>query len=219
MHKILIFLGPPGSGKGTQAKKIASKYGYGHISTGDLFRALASDPGANPADLQALEDMKSGKLVSDSLVYKLAFAAIEKELTAGRGVVLDGAVRNLAQAQEFQKFFEEKKLTEEVMVVEIALSDEESYDRLANRRVCSACGEIIPWNNATKNLTACPKCGGELKTRADDDPEVIKKRIVEQGNSALAPILDYYEKLGILKRVDGQLSIDEVEKAIEQYVN
>ncbi len=219
MHKILIFLGPPGSGKGTQAKKLAAKYGYGHISTGDLFRALASDPSADPSDLQALEDMKSGKLVPDSLVYKLAFAAIERELTAGHGVVLDGAIRNLAQAQEFQKFFEEKKLTDEVLVIEIALSDEESYNRLANRRVCSVCGEIIPWNSATKNLAACPKCGGELKTRADDSAEVIKKRIVEQGNSTLAPILAYYAKLGILKKVDGELVIDEVEKVIEKYVD
>ena len=216
MKKILILIGPPGCGKGTQAKKLVAKYGYGHISTGDLLRALSSNANADPADKQKLADMKAGKLVADDLIYKLAFAEMDKFLDAGNGVILDGAIRNVSQAQAYQKYFENKKMAGEVFALEVALTDEESFNRLTRRRVCVKCGEIIPWNNETKNLSACPKCGGELKVRADDDPEIIKKRIVEQGNVALKSILDFYAGLKVLQKVDGELSIDEVEKKIEE---
>ncbi|MFA7654195.1 MAG: nucleoside monophosphate kinase [Candidatus Magasanikbacteria bacterium] len=219
MKKIIIFLGAPGCGKGTQAKKLAAKFGYGHISTGDLLRALENDPQGESDDKQKLIEMKAGKLVSDSLIYKLAFREIEKYLAQGKGVVLDGAIRNLAQAQEYQKFFESKNLASEVTAVEIALTDEESFNRLTKRRVCSACGEIIPYLPTTKDLKACSKCGGDLKVRNDDDPEVIKKRIVEQGNTALKPILDYYDGLGVLQRVDGMGMIDDVEDEIVKLLN
>ncbi len=216
MKKIIILLGVPGSGKGTQAKRLAEKYGYGHISTGDLLRALANDSQADKKDKQALEDMKSGKLVPDWLIYKLSFQAIEKQLSQGQGVVLDGAIRNLSQAEEYQKFFVEKKLGNEVLAIEVVLEDEESFNRLTKRRVCAKCGEIIPWLPTTKDLQVCPKCGGELVIRKDDDEIVIRKRIVEQGNVALRPIAEYYEKIGVLERVDGMRDIDEVEKEIER---
>jgi len=215
MKKIIILLGVPGSGKGTQAKRLAEKYGYGHISTGDLLRALANDPGADPKDKQALEDMKSGKLVPDWLIYKLSFQAIEKQLSAGQGVVLDGAIRNLSQAEEYQKFFAEKNLESEVVAIEVVLEDEESFNRLTKRRVCAKCGEIIPWLPTTKDLQVCPKCSGELVIRKDDDEIVIRKRIVEQGNVALRPIAEYYEEIGVLEKVDGMGDIGEVEKEIE----
>ena len=96
-------MGVPGSGKGTQAKKIAQKYGYGHISTGDLLRALDADANGNPEDKQKLAEMKSGKLVSDDLIYKLAFQEMDKYLDAGQGVVLDGAIRNVEQAKKYQE--------------------------------------------------------------------------------------------------------------------
>lgn len=216
MHKIIILLGVPGSGKGTQAKRLAEKYGYGHISTGDLLRALVSDPDADKKDKQALEDMKSGKLVPDWLIYKLSFQAIEKKLSAGQGVVLDGAIRNLSQAEEYQKFFVEKNLENEVVAIEVVLKDEDSFDRLTKRRVCAKCGEIIPWIPTTKDLKVCPKCGGELVVRKDDDEKVIRQRIVEQGNVALRPIAEYYEKIGVLEMVDGMKDIGEVEKEIER---
>jgi len=216
MKKIIILLGVPGSGKGTQAKRLAEKYDYEHISTGDLLRALALDKKADPKEKQALEDMKTGKLVPDWLVYKLTFRAIEKQLKKGSGVVLDGAIRSLNQAQEFQKFFKEKKLEDEVSVVEVALSDEESLARLTKRRICAMCSELIPWLPTTKNIKICPKCGGELVTRKDDDEKVIKNRIVEQGNVALEPIVEYYDGLGLLKKVDGEQGIDDVEEEINE---
>ena len=107
MKKIIILLGVPGSGKGTQAKKIAERYGYRHISTGELLRTLESDPSASADDKAKLAEMKGGKLVSDELIYKLAFAEIKKNVQADTGVVLDGAIRSVAQAVGYQKFFME----------------------------------------------------------------------------------------------------------------
>ena len=217
--KILIFIGPPGSGKGTQAKLLAKKNGYKHISTGDLFRTLASDQNASEKEKQALEEMKAGKLVPDWLVYSLAFEEIKKNLDMGVGVVLDGAIRNLEQAQEYQKFFEENGWGNEAQAVEVALSDEESYDRLTKRRICSKCGEIIPYLPATKDLVSCPKCGGGLVLRKDDSEEVIKERIELQGNKTLKPILDFYSKIDVLNKVDGMKNITEVEKEIQEVIN
>lgn len=214
MRKVIILIGPPGCGKGTQAKRIAEKYHYGHISTGDLLRALANDPQADPEEKQALEEMKSGQLVSDWLIYRLAFRKMDEYLDKGQGIVLDGAIRNVAQAEAYQDYFVKKNLGGEVLTIEAALTDEESFNRLTKRRMCSQCGEIIPWLPTTKDLTVCPKCGGELVIRKDDDEQVIKKRIIEQGNQALQSISDYYQKLGILKKVDGMKDIGEVEREI-----
>lgn len=216
MKKIIILIGGPGSGKGTQAKKIADKFNYGHISTGDLLRALAKDEHANPADKQKLADMKAGKLVADDLIYKLAFAKMNIFLDNGQGVVLDGAIRNLKQAQTYQQYFIDKNLGTEVVAMEIVLSDEESFNRLAKRRMCVRCGAIIPWLEATKDFSECPDCGGKLEVRSDDNEETIQQRIIDQGNKALKPITDYYQNLDILQKVNGSLTIEEVESQIEK---
>lgn len=213
MKKIIIMMGPPGSGKGTQAKKIAQKYDYLHLSTGDLLRALADKTDLNADETTALEQIKVGTLVSDDLIFKLVFGKIESEIGSGRGVVLDGAIRTLNQAKEYQNFFTEKGWVDEVLVLEIALSDEESLNRLASRRVCSKCGEIIP---ASVHLvgSACPKCNGELVIREDDDVEIVKQRILKQGNKAMEPIIHFYKELGVLETVDGSQTIENVEKEI-----
>ncbi len=214
MKKILIFIGPPGSGKGTQAKLLAQKYGFKHISTGDLLRALSVDAKASAEQKTALEEMKAGKLVPDWLIYELAFEAVKENLASGKGVVLDGAIRNVEQAQKYQDFFEQNGWNDEVAVIEVALSDEEAFNRLTKRRICKNCGEIIPYLSATKDLVDCPKCGGKLIYRQDDKKEIIEARIREQGNEALKPIVDFYEKLGILKVLDGNQTIEKVNAEI-----
>lgn len=190
MKKIIIMIGPPGSGKGTQAKKIAAKYNYNHLSTGDLLRSLAQKPELNSVEKEAVAQMKSGQLVSDKLIYQLVFGEIEKHLAAGRGVVLDGAIRNLEQAKGFQNFFKEEKIATEVLALEIALSDKDSFDRLTKRR--------------------------DLENRQDDDPKIIKERIAKQGNIVLAPIINFYKELGALATVDGNQTIEDVEKDIDK---
>lgn len=209
-------MGVPGSGKGTQAKKIAEKYGYGHISTGDLLRALDADANGDQEDKKKLAEMKSGKLVSDELIYKLAFKEMDKYLDADKGVVLDGAIRNIEQAKKYQEYFVNKNLQDEVVVLEIKLSDETSFNRLTKRKLCKSCGYIIPYSPENEKKTICEKCGGELYVRSDDNPETARKRVAEQGNSAIGPILDFYRALGALVSVDGEPLIEEVEKEIEE---
>lgn len=218
MKKIIIMMGPPGSGKGTQAKRIAEKYNYTHISSGDLLRSLLVKSDLNPLEKAAQEQMKAGNLVSDDLIYQLVFSKIENEMASGKGTVLDGAIRNLDQAKGFQDFFEKKGFDQEVLVLEVALADEESFKRLSTRRICSRCGEIIPAGES-KSYSVCQKCSGELITRTDDNIEVVKQRIEKQGNKALQPIINFYKELGILKTVDGSPSIEEVEKGIEKALN
>lgn len=191
MKKIIILLGVPGSGKGTQAKQISDLYGYIHLSTGDLLRALDADPNADPADKAKLAEMKAGKLVSNDLIYKLAFKKIENALVNGQGVVLDGAIRSVDQAEAYQAFFAEHDLSHDVIAIEIAIPDEEIMRRLETRVASGA-------------------------SRADDTPEVMQKRIAEQGNTVLQPIAHYYDKLGVLARVDGRKSIPEVRNDIEK---
>ncbi len=215
MKKIIIFLGVPGSGKGTQAKNLARKYYYSHLSTGDLLRALEKKSKLSAEEKLNLENIRNGQLASDEFIYKLAFSALESLFKKGEGVVLDGAVRNLAQAKEYQKFFESKGKINDVLAIEVAIPDKESFKRLAGRRMCSQCGEILTVNLKNPE-TVCSKCGGKLEMRADDAPEVVMKRIDVQGNRAIAPILEYYRKLGILHTVDGTKSIADVFKLIEK---
>ncbi len=221
MKKILIFLGPPGSGKGTQAKKVAAKFGYTHLSTGDLLRALAQNQNAAPEEKEALVAMKNGGLVPNWLALKLSFKAIEESLARGTGVVLDGAVRSVDQAEAYEQFFTEKGLGSEVLALEIAISDTESLKRLTTRRVCKQCGEIISaFAEAAADKPAssrsCPKCGGELVVRADDDVSVVAKRIEVQGNQAIEPIREYYKQHNELVVIDGMQTIAVVEKEIEK---
>ncbi|MFH1789594.1 MAG: nucleoside monophosphate kinase [bacterium] len=216
MKKIIIMIGSPGSGKGTQAKKIAEKYNYGHISTGDLLRALQANGNANEKQKKALLEMKQGKLVPDWLIYDLAFQEMDKIFNEGRGVVLDGAVRNIEQAKKYQQHIKEIKMESELIALEVSLSDEESFNRLTKRRVCEQCKELIPWLESTKELATCPKCNNNLVERQDDSEDIIRRRIEKQGNNAMIEILNYYRQLGVLKKVDGSKTIDEVELLIEK---
>lgn len=214
MKKIIILMGVPGSGKGTQARILKQKFNYGHISTGDLLRALDADPNGDPEDKKMLADMKAGKLVSDSLIYRLAFQEIEKYLNNNHGIVLDGAIRNVEQAKKYQEFFTEKNVANEVIVLEIKLSDETSWNRLTKRKVCPSCGFILPYSPENELKTKCPECGGDLIVRKDDNSETIKKRIEDQGNQAIAPILNYYRDLGVLVSIDGEKNIDKVDEEV-----
>lgn len=187
MKKVIIFLGVPGSGKGTQARILVEKYGYGHISTGDLLRALDTDPDADPEDKEKLAQMKKGNMVANDLIYKLAFTEMKKYFDEGKGVVLDGAIRNATQAEDYDRFFDSLGLLKEVLAIEIHVSDDVVYKRLLHAS----------------------------RGREDDTPELIRKRVESMGNAAIAPVVEYYKQKGNYVQVEGEKSIEEVAKQIE----
>jgi len=218
MKKFLIFIGPPGSGKGTQAKKVSAKYGYKHVSTGDLLRNMINRTDLTDEEKVIINDsIQLGKLAPDWFILKLVFNVIEENIF-GQGVVFDGAIRTVNQAEELQNYLEKKALEKEFLAVAIMISDEEAFARLTKRRVCEACQEIIPWVGKAKDYIKCPKCGGNLKIRHDDNEEVIKDRIDRQGSVALQPIVDYYKNLNKLKIVDGMGTIEEVEVEVDRAI-
>lgn len=210
-------MGIPASGKGTQARLLVDRFGLGHISTGDLLRALAADESADPEDKKMLEDMKAGRLVADTLIYKLAFAAIKKHLDAGKGVVLDGAIRSIEQAKAYQDFFEQEGVADEVSVIEIAVRDEIGLERIALRRKYAEEGKVVP--SVAKSQRSADTGAAPEAVRKDDAADVMEKRMKEQGNAVIQPILTYYEELGVLTRIDGERDIDVVDEEVSAFLN
>ncbi|MEM4259757.1 MAG: adenylate kinase [Candidatus Woesearchaeota archaeon] len=199
----IIILGPQGSGKGTQAIRIAEKYGLHHISTGDIFRENIK----NKTDLgkEIEEIMQSGNLVPDDITNQVIKERLEK---TKNGFILDGYPRNIEQA----KFLD--KIAKIDFVIDLELSEEEAINRIASRRLCSKCGEsynVISIKPKVKGI--CDKCEGKLLQREDDKPEAIKKRL-KIYNEQTTPLKDYYRNEGLLIEIDATQSIDEVFKSI-----
>ena len=219
MKKIVVLLGIPGSGKGTQASFITEQFGHRHISTGVLLRRLDADPAADPADKAKIAAMKAGHLVDNELIYRLVFHEITQEITAGCGVILDGAIRNLEQAEQYQNFFETSNLVNEVQAIHLAMPDEVSVERLSHRGVCSNCNFIITHSEAGQLETACPKCQARIVRRPDDEPEVARERLRDQGNAALKPLVDFYADHNVLATIDATQDIAHVAAAITQVLS
>lgn len=214
--KVIILMGIPGSGKGTEAQLLAQDKKFVHISTGQLFRNIDSDPTIAPEEKDFVHHMKSGALVPDALVYKIAFHAIDEAFAQGKVAILDGAIRTYDQAKEYEKYFESKGIQDQVAVVEIQISDELSFKRLTKRKVCSICQYIIPYSPDNFKKEVCEKCGGTLEVRNDDHPEIAQKRIETQGNTMIRPIIEYYKSVGHVFVIDGSQSIAEVDAELRR---
>lgn len=203
MKKVVIMLGIPGSGKGTQAEILKNKFNYTHLSTGDLLRNLEQKD-QKKIDLEFQEmlvKMKQGVLVSDELIYKLAFPEITKTFKKNKGVVLDGAIRTLDQAKSYDKFFKDLKLNKkEIAIIEIHISDILSKKRLKSRAIL-----------ATKN---------GHKVREDDADKVIEERVKKQGNKFIRPLLEFYIKNNQknLFIIDGKKTIEKIAEEIEKII-
>jgi len=202
----IVLLGAPGAGKGTQAKKMIEKYGIPQISTGDILRKAVAD--GTPLGKEAKSYMDKGELVPDSVVIGLVKERLSQD-DCKKGFILDGFPRNTSQAETLDQV-----LSEMNMPLQLALSVDVDFDilmkRLTGRRTCKQCNQMYNiYFSPPQKEGVCDKCGGELYQRDDDKEETIKKRL-EVYEAQTAPLIDYYEKKGILKRVDGVGDIDEI---------
>ena len=208
----VVMLGAPGAGKGTQAKKIAAKYNIPHISTGDIFRANIKN--GTELGKKAKTYMDQGLLVPDELVVDLVVDRVNQEDCAD-GYVLDGFPRTIPQAEALTKALasQGQKLD---YAIDVDVPDENIVRRMSGRRACVGCGATYHLEYApTKKEGICDVCGGELILRDDDKPETVEKRLGVY-HEQTQPLIDYYTKAGILKRVDGTVDIEELFQAVVQ---
>ncbi len=202
----IVMLGAPGAGKGTQAKQIAAKYEIPHISTGDIFRANLKE--GTPLGLKAKEYMDKGSLVPDELTLELIMDRF-KQPDCKNGYVLDGFPRTIPQAEALTKALADNNDAIDY-AVNVEVPDEKIIDRMSGRRACAKCGGTFHIKyNPTKVEGVCDLCGGELYIRDDDKPEIVKKRL-DTYHAQTQPLIEYYEKAGKLKEVDGTQDVNKV---------
>ena len=204
--KRLVLLGPPGAGKGTQAGRISAKYEIPHISTGDIFRKNIKD--GTPLGKKAKEYMDRGELVPDDLVIDL----VEDRLTwedCVNGFMLDGFPRTIDQADAFKAWLAENDACLDA-VLNISVPEEILLPRMIGRRVCRSCGATYHVTNMpTKVEGVCDKCGGEVYQRDDDKEGTVLNRF-KVYDAQTAPLIDYYEKDGSIRNIDGTADPNEV---------
>ena len=204
--KGVILLGPPGAGKGTQAKKISSEFGIPQISTGDMLRAAVKE--GTPLGKQAKTFMDSGGLVPDEVVIGIVKERLA-EADCGKGFILDGFPRTIPQAQALDRVV--KELGKEIrFVLSLEVDPNELMERLCGRRTCTGCGAMYHVKfRLPKEAGKCDKCGAALIQRDDDKEETIKNRL-DNYNKATSPLLDYYRDTGKIRSVMASGEIDAI---------
>jgi adenylate kinase len=203
----LVLLGPPGAGKGTQAERIAARYGVPHLSTGDMLReAVAAD---SEVGRRAKAIMDAGQLVPDEVMNRLVAERIAQP-DAARGFILDGFPRTLAQAEALDELLEQRKQRLDA-VVELAVDDDALVDRISGRYACARCGAGYHDRFRQPAVAGvCDVCGSrEFVRREDDTPETVRARL-DAYHAQTAPLLPYYQRKGLLVAVDGMAEIDAV---------
>ncbi len=202
----IIMLGAPGAGKGTQAKKIAEKYGIPHISTGDIFRANIK--GGTELGMKAKSYMDQGQLVPDDVTIGMLLDRISEDDCA-KGYVLDGFPRTIPQAESLTKALEERGEKMDY-AVDVDVPDESIVTRMGGRRACLKCGATYHIAfNPPKAEGVCDHCQEALVLRDDDKPETVQKRLTVYHDQT-QPLIDYYKKQGILATVDGTKELNAV---------
>lgn len=189
----IVLLGAPGAGKGTQAAKLVEECGLCHISTGDILRAAVKDQ--TPLGVKAKGFMDAGELVPDDLIIDLMKERIQQPDTE-KGVILDGFPRTTTQAVALDTMLSELGRPLDAALL-IDVDSEVIVNRLCSRRMCKACGHI-----GTVSDEACPKCGGEMYQRDDDNEATVRNRL-DVYEKSTSPLVDYYRGQGLLKSVNG----------------
>jgi adenylate kinase len=215
MDKIIVLIGAPGAGKGTQARLLAERRGIPQISTGDMFREMKS--AETPLAREVQEVMASGKLISDDITYRIVRERTSQADTAG-SYVLDGYPRTAVQAEQLEELATEQG--KEIQAIEVDVPRDELQKRLTGRRSCPVCGEIY------NIYSRPPKVDGfcdehpdtKLDHRADDNDESVRTRLDTYATST-EPLLSYYNNSGRLKKVDGTGEVENIYAEIEKLVS
>jgi adenylate kinase len=207
----ILLLGPPGAGKGTQAKRLEERYGMIQLSTGDMLRAERASGSALGRQVQAIMD--AGKLVSDDIMIALIASRIAE--LRGKGFILDGFPRTVPQAQALDEMLEKNGIALD-RVIELTVDEDALIDRTSGRFSCKSCGASYHDRyHQPKQPDRCDICGStEFVRRPDDTAETVKARL-EAYRKQTAPILPYYRAKGLLRSIDGMADIDSVTRQIE----
>lgn len=210
----IILIGPPGAGKGTQAKRMIDRLGVPQISTGDMFRAAVKE--GTPMGKKAKEYMDKGALVPDDVVIGVVKERFEKP-DAKKGFVLDGFPRTLEQAKALDGLLSDMGTKLDHVVV-IEVPDDNLVGRLTGRRTCRGCGYMhhVEFDPPKKEGT-CDKCGGELYLRDDDKESTIRERLATY-HGQTSPLINYYSKANVVRKIDGTKSMEEVQKSITKAI-
>ncbi|MBV8546639.1 MAG: adenylate kinase [Acidobacteria bacterium] len=211
----LIFIGPPGSGKGTQAKRLAARYAVPHISTGDMLREAIAD--GTDLGRQAAPIMASGALVSDDLMLGIIDERLAKS-DAQRGFILDGFPRTLVQAEKLDTIVGKASGngSEGLRVLQLLVPDDAIVERISLRRSCPTCGAIYHLASAPPAVDmVCDRDGAELIARPDDNETAVRKRL-EAFHRQTLPVATYYKSQNLLREVDGVGPVDQVFERIEK---
>lgn len=212
---VLILLGPPGAGKGTQAKVLDQQFGLIQLSTGDLLREAVA--AGTPAGQAAKSVMESGGLVSDEIVTNILRDRLTEPDCAG-GVILDGFPRTIAQANALSTLLASNG-TRVHAAISLEVDDDAMVDRISGRYTCEDCGE--GYHETFKRPTVdgtCDKCGGDkFRRRADDNPDTVRRRLVAY-HAETAPLISFYEQTGALQSLDAMGDINDISNALRQIV-
>ncbi len=212
MKKNLVFLGPPGAGKGTQAKMLSQELGLIHISTGDILRSAVEK--RTPLGVKAKEYMDRGELVPDDLIIAL----IEEVLPQQGGFVLDGFPRTVAQAKALDRLLDRKGMKLSAVIL-FDVPDDAVVERLSGRRICPRCGAVYHIRyNPPREDEICDRCGAKLIQREDDREEVIRKRLSVYREQT-APLVEYYSERDILVKLDASRPIEEIHRRLLEILN
>lgn len=210
----VVLLGPPGAGKGTQAQFICQDYGIKQIATGDMFRAARTKQTELGKKVEAY--MLAGKLVPDDVVIEVVDERLWQS-DCDKGFLLDGFPRTVAQADALEKLLAKRQKRLDA-VLSFQVPDDVIVKRLSGRRVCNSCGANYHVDFApSRKEGVCDKCGGEIIQRKDDTEQTIKERLKVYKDQT-QPLIDYYQKRGLLKLIDGQGEVSEIRNRVRSHL-